>query len=263
MKRPIITLLTDFGTFDHYVGTMKGVILGICPQAQLVDISHDVAPYAITEAAYMLDQARRCFPPNTVHLVVVDPGVGSSRRPILAESGGHYYVAPDNGVLSMVLEADPRNRVREITSDRWFRKPVSQTFHGRDVFAPVAAHLANGVAAAKFGKRVPDCLQLNLSKPVQTAKDTWTGVVLKIDRFGNLVTNLDESFRPLLIGKPFRIQVGSGIITSLFTSYADAPDGIAFAIWGSSGFLEISLKQQSAAEVLEAESASAVLLLAR
>jgi S-adenosylmethionine hydrolase len=261
MKRPIITLLTDFGTLDHYVGAMKGVILGICPQAQLVDVSHDVEPYAITEAAFTLDQTRRCFPPKTVHLVVVDPGVGSTRRPILALAGGHYYVAPDNGVLSMVLESDPKHRIREITSERWFRKPISQTFHGRDIFAPVAAHMACGVAAAKFGKRIEDCVQLNLSRPAQTAKATWTGVVLKIDRFGNIVTNLDRSFGPLLERKPFKIQIGSGIVTGLFSSYAVAPEGIPFAIWGSSGFLEISLKQRSAAEALETKSASAVLLL--
>src|SRR5580698_3490438 len=123
MKRPIITLLTDFGTVDHYAGAMKGIILGICPQAHVVDISHEVTPYAIPEAAFTLAQAWPCFPVGTVHVVVVDPGVGSSRRPIVAEAGGHYFVAPDNGVLAMVLESDPRHRVREITAERWFRKP--------------------------------------------------------------------------------------------------------------------------------------------
>jgi S-adenosylmethionine hydrolase len=260
MKRPIITLLTDFGTSDHYVGAMKGVILGICPQAQLVDISHEVTPYAITEAAFTLEQARRCFLPKTVHLVVVDPGVGSTRRPILAEAGGHYFVAPDNGVLSMVLDADPKHRIREITADRWFRKPVSQTFHGRDIFAPVAAHLASGVTPAKFGKRIKDCLRLNYSKPTQTPENNSTGVVIKVDRFGNIVTNFDQSYSPRLAAEPFRIQIGAKAVTRIFPSYSAGPAGKPFAIWGSSGFLEISCKQQNAAEELEVAPGSAVLL---
>ncbi|HWE53139.1 MAG TPA: SAM-dependent chlorinase/fluorinase, partial [Bryobacteraceae bacterium] len=175
MNRPVITLLTDFGLSDHYVGAMKGVMLGICAHARFVDISHDVTPYAISEGAFTLDQARRCFPAKTVHLVVVDPGVGSSRRPILAEAAGHYYVAPDNGVLSMVLESDPKHRVREITADRWFRKPVSRTFHGRDIFAPVAAHLASGAAASEFGQPIEDYLRLKVAKPVHVLSKRWVG----------------------------------------------------------------------------------------
>src|SRR5580698_5609718 len=142
MKRPVITLLTDFGSADHYVGAMKGILLSICPDAQLVDISHEITPYAIAEAAFTLAQAWTCFPEGTVHLIVVDPGVGSARRPILAEAGGHYFVAPDNGVLTMLFASTAKHNAREITTARYFRKPVSQTFHGRDIFAPVAARLA-------------------------------------------------------------------------------------------------------------------------
>jgi S-adenosyl-L-methionine hydrolase (adenosine-forming) len=138
MPRPIITLLTDFGTADHYAAAMKGVMMCICPDAHLLDISHLVTPFAIPEAAYTLAQSWRLFPKGTIHVVVVDPGVGSARRPILAEAGGHLFVAPDNGVLSMVLGAVPEYTVREITASEYFRQPVSQTFHGRDIFAPVA-----------------------------------------------------------------------------------------------------------------------------
>ncbi len=261
MKRPIISLLTDFGTAEHYASAMKGVILGICPQARLVDISHDVTLYAIPEAAFTLAQAWRCFPLKTVHLVVVDPGVGSSRRPILAEAGGHYFVAPDNGVLTMVLAAEPKHRVREITADQWFRKPVSHTFHGRDVFAPVAAHVARGVAVSKFGKRIGDCVQLpGFSRPAQTTENNWTGTVLKIDRFGNIITSFDQSFRELLAERPFRICLGSGVLSRLLSSYAEAPDSEPFAIWGSSGYMEISVGQRSAAQILAVASGSPVLL---
>src|SRR5450432_870609 len=141
---PIITLLTDFGLVDHFVGVVKGVILGICPEARMVDITHAVTPFEIAEAGFLLAQSWRYFPKGTIHMAVVDPGVGSSRRAILAEAGGHFFVAPDNGLLSLVF-AEEEHRVREITARRYFREPVSQTFHGRDVFAPVAAHLAAGV----------------------------------------------------------------------------------------------------------------------
>ena len=134
MKRPIVTLLTDFGMADHYVAAMKGVMLGICPAAQLVDISHEIAPYATAEAAFTLEQAWHCFPKGTVHLVVVDPGVGSERRPLLVEAAGHRFVAPDNGVLTMPCAATPEHKVRALTASRYFRKPVSRTFHGAGHF---------------------------------------------------------------------------------------------------------------------------------
>src|SRR5215469_3727889 len=141
MKPPIITLLTDFGSSDHYVGAMKGAILSLCPDARLIDITHEIRPYDITGAAFTLSQAWSCFPKGTVHLIVVDPGVGGTRRALIAEAEGHLFVAPDNGILSLV---SPAIAAREITEDQFFRKPVSQTFHGRDIFAPVAAHLAMG-----------------------------------------------------------------------------------------------------------------------
>src|SRR5579872_4521305 len=140
MPEPVLTLTTDFGLADHFVGTMKGVILGICPKARIVDISHEVKPYDIAEGAYLIAQAYPYFPRKSVHLVVVDPGVGTARRPILLEAAGQYFVAPDNGVLAMIYSSVP-HKVRAISSGRYFRKPVSNTFHGRDIFAPSAAHL--------------------------------------------------------------------------------------------------------------------------
>ena len=151
MARPILTLTTDFGLSDHYVAAMKGVVLAICPQAQIVDISHGVPAFAISEGAYLIAQAYRYFPRKTVHVVVVDPGVGTDRRPIVAEAGGQFFVAPDNGVLAMIY-AREKHTVRALTNRKYFLKPVSQTFHGRDIFAPAAAHLAAGVAPASSGK---------------------------------------------------------------------------------------------------------------
>jgi S-adenosylmethionine hydrolase len=150
VTRPVITLTTDFGLSDHFVGVMKGVILDIQPAAQIVDISHGVQPYQILDGAFTIAEAYRYFPKKTIHVVVVDPGVGSARRPLLAEMGGQCFVAPDNGVLSMVF-AREKTKVRHITNQRYFLHPLSRTFHGRDVFSPVAAHLAAGVTPAKFG----------------------------------------------------------------------------------------------------------------
>src|ERR1700680_1803771 len=163
MLKPIITLTTDFGTSDHYAGTMQGVILGIAPTARIVDISHDVQPFEITDGAFTIAQAYPYFPTKTIHVVVVDPGVGSARRPLLAEMGGQYFIAPDNGLLSMIFARESARgqvKVRHITNERYFLKPLSRTFHGRDVFAPVAAHLASGIPPAKFGARIEDHLRL-------------------------------------------------------------------------------------------------------
>src|SRR6266851_950005 len=153
MPNPLITLTTDFGLSDHFVGVMKGVIAGIAPKARVIDISHDIAAYNVAEAAFVVSEAWPYFPKGTIHVVVVDPGVGSSRRPLLAEAGGHFFVAPDNGALSMIYEASA-HKVRVISNPKLMRKEISRTFHGRDVFAPAAAHLASGVAPAQFGKLI-------------------------------------------------------------------------------------------------------------
>ena len=250
MKRPLITLLTDFGVVDHYVASMKGVILSICPDASLIDISHDVTPFSIPEAAFTLAQAWQCFPKGTTHLAVVDPGVGSARRPIVAEVAGHRFVAPDNGLLSIVLLSNPRPKVREIGVKRYFRQPVSNTFHGRDIFAPVAAHLARGLPAAKFGKVISDAVLGDFAKRTQLGPGRWAGQVLKVDRFGNVITNLDWATFHSIAEAPFKLMLGGRTVSLFYSTYSDAPGGQLFAINGSSGYVEVSLNQSNAASAL-------------
>jgi S-adenosylmethionine hydrolase len=258
-----ITLLTDFGTADHYVGAMKGVMLGICPDAQLVDICHEIAPYAIAEAAFTLSQAWACFPKGTVHLAVVDPGVGTSRRPLLVEAAGHYFVMPDNGVVTMVCDAIPVHQVREITASGYFLHPVSRTFHGRDIFAPVAAHLANGTAPCEFGSLIEDYLRLDFSMPVLIGEKTWAGTILKVDRFGNLITNFDSETWRRLGTEMFQMGIGGQSVSQMASNYAEMPEGELFVIEGSAGFLEVSMNRGSAAKRFGARSGDPVELRLR
>jgi S-adenosylmethionine hydrolase len=252
MAQPILTLTTDFGAADHYVAAMKGVILGICPRARTVDISHQVKPYQIAEGAYLVAQAYRYFPTKTVHVVVVDPGVGSARRPILIEAAGQYFIGPDNGVLSMVYDRE-KHKARLISADRYFRQPVSRTFHGRDIFAPVAAHIAAGVPAARVGKLIHDHLKSSSWKPQRTGKRTWTGLVLHIDRFGNIVTNFEAANFPDLEMRSFALRLGPREVSVLARTYAECGSGELFAIAGSSGYLEVSVNQASAAKAVGCE----------
>jgi S-adenosylmethionine hydrolase len=249
LRKPIVTLTTDFGSTDHFTGVMKGVILGICPNAELVDISHEIRPFEITEGAFVISQAYRYFPKKAIHVVVVDPGVGSSRRPILMEAGGQYFIGPDNGVLSMIFSRE-KHKVREITAEKFFLTPVSQTFHGRDIFAPVAAHLAAGTTPAQFGKPINDYLRMNLEHPPRTGKRTWTGLILKIDRFGNLITNFRLEEVPDIQLRAFEMQVGIQKVSRLVENYATADPGEPFVIVGSSGYLEVAANQSSAAKML-------------
>ncbi len=256
MRKPILTLTTDFGLSDHYVGVMKGVILGICPQAQIVDISHEVTPFEITEGAYMIAQSYRHFPKKTVHVVVVDPGVGTSRRPILMEAAGQYFIAPDNGVLSMIYSRE-KHKIRLIANDRFYRKPVSRTFHGRDIFAPVAAHVCAGVLPAKVGKPIEDYLRPAFEKPQRSGKRTWNGRILKIDRFGNIITNFHADEFPNLEQRNFVMTIGPREISVITHNYAEAGPGELFVIVGSSGYLEVSVGQGSAAKVIGCETGAA------
>ena len=249
MRRPIITLITDFGLSDHYAGVLRGVILGICPQAEIVDISHSIGAYEVVEGAFLLAQTYPYFPRGTVHVVVIDPGVGTARRPVVAEAAGQRFVAPDNGVLSMMY-AREKPKVRWITAEKYFLKPVSQTFHGRDIFAPVGAHLARGVGPAKMGKLITDYLRLHFERPVRTARRGWTGAVLKIDRFGNLITNFPAGESPELQKRPFEMSIGLETVNRLARNYAESGPGELFVIVGSSGYLEVSASQASAAKML-------------
>jgi S-adenosylmethionine hydrolase len=228
---------------------MKGVILSIYPSARIVDISHGVGAFEIAEAAFTLSQAYRYFPRGTVHVVVVDPGVGTSRRPILARAAGQYFIAPDNGVLSLIY-AREKHTVRAISNARYFLQPVSHTFHGRDIFAPVAAHLAGGAPAARFGQPIADYLRLDFDKPARTGRRTWTGAILKVDRFGNLVTNFSVTDFPDLDKREFEIAAGPRRINLFARHYAERGSGEPFLILGSAGYYEISVGQASAAKLL-------------
>lgn len=257
MTGRIITLTTDFGTSDHFVGVMKGVILGIHPPARIVDITHEVQPFEIPDGAFTIAQAYKYFPKKTIHVIVVDPGVGSTRRPLLAEAAGQYFIAPDNGVLSMVL-AKEAAKVRHITNERYFLKPLSRTFHGRDVFSPVAAHLASGVLPARFGKRIEDHLRLTFFAPVHTGKHTWTGSILKVDRFGNLITNFHVDEFSQLRTRPFELIAGLKTIQRLALTFTEGAAGEIFAVIGSSGYLEVACNQGSAAKALGCGAGSPV-----
>ncbi len=246
---PIITLTTDFGTSDHFVGTMKGVILGIAPRATIVDITHEIPAYDVGEGAFVIAQAWRYFPKKTVHVIVVDPGVGTARRPILCEAGGQFFIAPDNGVLSMIYDAVP-HKVRVISNPKLIRKEISRTFHGRDVFAPAGAHLARGTAATAFGKTVQDYIRSGALKPTQVSRSAWSGVVLKVDRFGNLITNLHIDQFSGVKTKPFELRIGMEKIHRLALTYADTAIGDVFVIVGSSGYLEVAANQASASRIV-------------
>jgi len=254
MRQPIITLTTDFGHQDHFVATMKGVMLGISPTAQLVDVTHEITPFEISEGAFTLMEAWKAFPKKTIHVGVVDPGVGTSRRPILVEVGGHYFVGPDNGLFAMVygpmVDREEPVKVRHVTNESYFRHPLSRTFHGRDIFAPVAAHLAAGITPAKFGPRIEDFLKIHNFWPTRTSKRLWTGQVLKIDRFGNLISNFSEAEFGGIKTKPFALSIGTEKIQRLALNYAEVPFGEPVAIIGSSGFVEVCMNQGHAAKQL-------------
>ncbi len=245
----IITLTTDFGSTDHFAGVMKGVILGICPAAQIVDICHEVPPYEIAQGAFLMAQSWRYFPKGTIHVGVVDPGVGTARRPILVEAGGHYFIGPDNGLLAMIY-SDLPHKAREITNEKFSLPEVSRTFHGRDIFAPTAAHIAAGARASSVGKLIEDHLKLTTHKPQRVSRRHWSGSVLFIDRFGNLITNFHTGEFGEIRTRPFEVTIGAARIHRLALTFGDAEPGEPVAIVGSSGYVEIAVNQQHAARLL-------------
>ena len=253
----VITLATDFGAHGGYVAAMKGVILGIAPGVSLVDISHEVAPQDVAGAAYLLAGVYRFFPPATVHLVVVDPGVGTERRGLAARAGGHLFVAPDNGLLTPTLDASPGAEIVSLTNAAYWRREVSHTFHGRDIFAPVAAHLASGVPLEALGTPVRDPVRLDLPSPRATG-GTVEGMVIWVDRFGNLVTNIPADV--LLPGETYRVTVGRLAVAGLFTTYAQVRAGQPLALVGSHGFIEVAVREGSAAEMAGAGRGATVRL---
>jgi S-adenosylmethionine hydrolase len=245
----IVALLSDFGTRDHYVGSMKGVVLSVCPAATLVDLTHDIPPQDILSGALTLRDAYRAFPAGTVFLTVVDPGVGSARRAIAADAGGYRFTGPDNGVLWLALEDAGTPRIVELRERKFARSQVSRTFEGRDRFAPAAGWLARGMDVAAFGPVVSDPTRLVVPQPL-VGHDTIDGEVLSVDRFGNLITNISAS---ILQGFPTTrvgVSIGGRTIDGIVGTYADADAHTPCALIGSNGYLEIAVNGGSAASVL-------------
>lgn len=263
-RQSIITLLTDFGSQDYFVGAMKGVILSRNPQAIIVDIAHETPPHDIDAAAFNLLATYKDFPAGTIHLAVVDPGVGSTRRPILIECGEQFFVGPDNGIFSWICEREGNCRTIHLTSEKFFRHPVSATFHGRDIFAPVAAALSIGVAVAEFGKEISDYIRIDSLRPIVASDGRVNGRVIHIDRFGNLITNLTpENFSEELAASGTALSINGHQITS-FRKFFSEPTGNnddLFCVVGSAGFVEIAARNSSAATVLNAQRGDAVTLI--
>jgi S-adenosyl-L-methionine hydrolase (adenosine-forming) len=248
--RPVLAFLTDFGTRDHYAGTMKAVALGICPDATLLDITHDVPPHDILTGAIELTAAYRYFPAGTIFVAVVDPGVGSARRGIAVETADYKFVAPDNGVLTAVLREAPVKKMVELTERRYARPTVSRTFEGRDRFAPAAAWLAKGIQLSALGRPVTEIHRIEIPLP-EVSADAVNGVVLRVDRFGNLVTNIDrKTIERLAQGSAIEIDAGGHRIERLVATYAELPaDGVG-ALFGSTDHLELAAQSSSAADRL-------------
>lgn len=246
----MITLLTDFGAEDGYVGAMKGVILSINPRAAIIDISHQIPPQDIMAGAFVLSQAAPFFPKGTIHMAIVDPGVGGKRRPILIRTDRYFFVGPDNGIFDIALQRENIKQKIHLTSRKYFLGYISSTFHGRDIFSPVAAYLSLGIDPALFGKNIKRAAKLDFKKPV--ARDgKITGRIIHIDRFGNLITNIDERLLKMVFkNRPFKAKVSGAIIKKNLLSYAYAKENEAVSLIGSSGLLEISVKEKSASRAL-------------
>lgn len=245
--RPIITLLTDFGWGDGHIGVMKGVILAINPDCRIVDLAHHCTPHDVMGAAFVLGQTYTFFPPGTIHVAVVDPGVGGARRPLVLEAGDYLFVGPDNGCFTLVLKQEEGVRAYELTEERFRLPRVSQTFHGRDIFAPAAAHLSLEIAPEEMGPVVDihELTTLAIPDPLLDGEGIQ-GEVIWVDHFGNLVTNISQEilgeFAP---NGMVEIEIKGERVRGLKTSYEEGEEGEIIALWGSAGFLEISLKERN------------------
>ena len=247
---PIITLSTDFGWDDPYVGIMKGVILGINPRAVFVDLTHSLSNRRLIEAAFKLATTADYFTQGTIHLAVVDPGVGGARRPIVIKTQKQLWVGPDNGIFTRVFQIYPKARIFHLTHSKYFLKPVSNTFHGRDIFAPVAAHLSRNLSPSALGPPIPDPVLLDLPEPT-FQKNSLQGQVLYADHFGNLVTNLNRAVvEQYFQGEKITIRIGRRVIRGIKENYRQEKPGRPLALFGSSGFLEIACNLDSAATIL-------------
>jgi S-adenosylmethionine hydrolase len=263
LKPSIITLLTDFGTQDYFVAAMKGVILSRNPHAQIIDITHEVPPQNIRAGAFNLLAAYRDFPAGTIHVAVVDPGVGSDRRAIIMECANQFFVAPDNGLLSWIAQREKKCFVYQVTDKTVFRQPVSNTFHGRDIFAPVAAALSTGKTPAELGPLVDSIAQLESLEPKVNDDGRIEGAIIHIDRFGNCITNLTaEHVGGRGADANLKLMVNETLISSVRQFFSDksGPDGELFMLLGSAGFIEIAARNASAAAILNARSGQSLAL---
>lgn len=263
----VITLLTDFGTADYFVAAVKGVILTINPRAYLVDITHEIPAQDIEAGAFTLLTCYRDFPSGTIHVSVVDPGVGSARRPIVVSGGSYYFVGPDNGLFSYVCDCETRRHDRKpsyqvfhITAGEYFRQPPSPTFHGRDIFAPVAAALSNGIQPETLGPRITDEVRLPPLAPLRDESGKMHGRIIHIDHFGNCITNFTRAELP--DSGLVKLTVNGRVIETFRQFFTDedgsrtddgGSPGEVFAIWGSAGFLELAVNRHSAADLLAAK----------
>lgn len=252
----IIALLTDFGTQDYFVAAMKGVILSINKKTDIIDITHEIPPQDIRSASFILQSCYEDFPANTIFTAVVDPGVGSARRAILVETARYFFIAPDNGLLSFVFDETENFKIFEISNEKFFRRRVSQTFHGRDIFAPCAAHLSSGIKPSDFGNEINDPVILPKQNPRRIAKNTIEAEIIFIDRFGNLITNLKAEDLP----HKFYLEVNNRKIEKLRDFFAEADAGELFMIVGSAGYLEIAVFQASAKKLLNSRIGQKIVL---
>lgn len=260
---PVISLTTDFGSDDYFVGALKGIILADNPIARIVDITHNIPAQDIEAAAFSLFCCYSTFPKNTIHLVVVDPGVGSNRRPLVVRSGEYYFVGPDNGVFSYIIDHEQKRQAIHVTAAEFFRQPVSSTFHGRDVFAPVAAALSLGTKLSAFGTRIDDEVRLEPLALVPDHKGRFKARILHIDRFGNCITNITRKDVPLELESRVKLKIKGNAIKSFKAFYGEENQNRRepFAIWGSAGFLEISITNGSAARNLGVKRGDIVTLV--
>jgi hypothetical protein len=262
----MITLLTDFGTEDAYVGIMKGVILSINPSAVVIDVCHYIDPQDLIEAAYLIKSSYRYFPKGTVHIIVVDPGVGGDRTIIAVDLMNHIFLAPDNGVLTLLMDEGKINAIIRVENTRYFLNSISHTFHGRDIFAPVGAHISKGVHIDKLGPRLnlQDFTRLDIPKPYISGKGKLMGTIISIDRFGNCISNINENCLKEFVKnsseKKLEIKVGNTVIKSLSHSYSDVESGYPLAIIGSFGYIEIALNCDNAGHRLRVEKGDTITL---
>ena len=261
-RSSIITLLTDFGSTDYFVGALKGIVLSINPRASLIDLTHEIPAHDVAAGAFTLVVSYRSFPEQTIHVAIVDPEVGSARRPILVSAGEHFFVGPDNGIFSYVYESEPSYQTFHVTNEKYFRHPVSPTFHGRDIFAPVAAAFSLGANPQEFGPEINDPVRLASLRPIEQKNGKLKGRIIHIDRFGNCITNFTRDHFAVGLERRSSVQIGGKTIRSFKRFFSENPNGSErlFAVWGSAGFLEIAAANRSAARLLGAKRGQPVIL---